>query len=204
MGKSMNKHSEKGNGVLEIAAIIVLVGIIAAAVFLVQNNKNKEDKTIKSDNAESVTATETTDQKEPLTADSSKQEVSETPDQSAKQYSDDQYVTIKEWGVKIGVGIYADKITVSAPSEEIKGRSELTISVKPAYDEYVDCTSLIFITRLTDVSGFDKPPVNKIGNYYYYNSGVSECGGAKPSNVAEPVTFRKLVDAFNEVGVKAL
>ena len=118
---------------------------------------------------------------------------------------DKGYVFIRDWGVYIGLGEYSDKVSVSEayPSDVPHvGESAIVVTVKPQYSYFQDCETSIGISRIKDVSDFDSPPEIKLGDYYYRNNGVSECGGAKESGNKNTVSFRDLINAFESSGVK--
>lgn len=117
---------------------------------------------------------------------------------------DTNYLEVPFWGVKVGIGPYLEKVTLSGPTDNPVGGSKIKVAVKKEFGYYSDCVSYIEITRLTDVSGFDTPPDVKVGEFYYYNSGIGECGGAKESGNKDALSQMELKEKFKQLGVKNL
>lgn len=174
------KSNEKGFGIVIIVLLIVVFGAVGGGGWYVWRSIDKSNET----------------------KDSSQDEQFSTGQNTAT--NDAQFIEITDWGVKIGIGPNLEKVTVSKPTSKVAGRSDVKISIKPSFDRYQDCTSEILITRITDISDFDTPPENKLGDYYYYNSGAGECGGAKESSNNNILTQSELINHFNTLGVKSL
>jgi uncharacterized protein (UPF0333 family) len=179
-------QNEKGHSVLMVVLAIVTVAVIGAVGYFVYDRQFNKDVAKNTDTTAAKNKTNISDNSESKTTD------------------DNAYVEVREWGVKVGVGTYKNKVSVSKPNNYGIEESDIVISVKPAYDFYADCTTEIKITRLKDVSDFDSPPEIKLGDYYYYNSGVGECGGAKESGNSETISHDDLIKQFNSLGVKSL
>lgn len=115
----------------------------------------------------------------------------------------DDYVFVPDWDVSLGLGKYADKFTISAPKSTYNGaRSSVIVTIKQENSEYANCPTEFMVDRLEDVSSFGTPPKIKLGNYYYYNSGVSECGGAELSANSDILTLSELKSEFDALGVR--
>ncbi len=115
----------------------------------------------------------------------------------------DDYVYVPSWDVGLGLGKYADKITISTPKPTYNGeRSSIKITVDQENSEYANCPTEFLIDRLENVSSFGAPPKIKVGKYYYYNSGVSECGGSELSKNSDIVTWSELKSEFDALGVR--
>lgn len=179
--------NQKGFTLVEGLLIIVILFAVGFAGWFVWNKTNENDGYTQQTNVSS-----NTEQSEGGTDDSST-----VNEQSTK----DGYVFVADWGVFIGLGEYSDKISVSEVST-FGDESSVRIIVNPQYDFYKDCETSISISRIKDVSDFDSPPKIKLGEYYYRNSGVSECGGAAESGNQNVVSFNDLINAFESNGVR--
>lgn len=179
----VKKFNQKGFGAVAIILAVLLTLVIAAAGYMVIKNQfNKsEDETSLYQNYQQNLAHNSSD-----------------------ATTDTSYIEIPEWGVKLGVGPHSDMVTVTEPNNYENDKSEIQINVKPEYELFEDCTTDISIMRLKDISGFDETPKNKVGEYYYYNSGISECGGSKETGNANTLSQSELILQFNKLGVKSL
>lgn len=178
----LNKLNQKGFSFVELFLIVVAIGIVGGAGWYVFDRSN--DK--------------------PATTSTNSSQQSETTDTSDNPSVEGEFILVPTWKVKIGVGPYGDKVTVSKPDNPEADKSSIKIIVKQEFNYFEDCETHITIQRLKDVSAFDSVPKNKIGDFYYYNSGVGECGGEKESTNTEIVTHKDLIEQFNILGVKSL
>lgn len=181
------KINEKGFGLVVVLIFLIAVLIIGGVGWYVWRTQINDGN-----------ATKTTQSEQSLVSNITQS--NETTDNKVHG----KYISIMEWGIKIGIGPNEDKVIVSEPSNIGTDKSEIAITVKKEFDIYEDCQSRIIIQRLKDVSDFDIPPKNKVGEYYYYNSGVGECGGAKESENTNTLSQNELLKQFTELGVESL
>ena len=154
MGK-MNKN-QSGFSAVEALLILIIVGILGFTGYFVWHAKQSADKSLTPNNSTTpvIKKKTTTNQTQPTT--------------STSQTSQQQYLAIKEWGVKIPLA--------SSISTAYYSYDSSTGLVRLSLDKYkgTNCAAeqgqLYAISRSTDASGggANSGTGVKIGSYYYF------------------------------------
>lgn len=175
------KHSLKGFNVATVAIMLCAVVLVGSAGWYFWQSSSQDDNVLLQEQFEK-----------------SRDELLQ------KEFEDKNFVNVPKWDVKVGIGPNIPKVTVSEPVDLENNKSEIKITVKPPFLVYKDCGSEITVTRLQDITGLAEAPIHNVGDYYYYNSSVSDCSTAQESLNMDVLNHIELVEYFDSLGVKAL
>jgi hypothetical protein len=184
-GHHMKKLNQKGFSHFEIALLILVLAALGFAGYTVYQKNKPESQT---------TTTVVTKQEETKKAEEQKEPES-------KPNTDENYLVIAEWGVKIKVPSanklqYSyDKNTGSTSNGDYD--SEVLLTVRPEFLQDKTCKLSVTIDRSKTVPG--TPTYKKVGDNYYFLSGSPYgCG-----NQADDTLNTSIRDALLTLNIQA-
>ena len=165
----MSQHKQSGFAVVELLLTLILLAIVGFTGYYVWHSQKQTDKTLNTTDKSSAVTTK------PKTTASAQ-----------------QYLTIKEWGVKIPLSAdLAGAYYTTMPS--VPGAVYLSVDAYKGTDCAADQTSLGALNRFTatdkDDDGntllSDSPTAVKVGTYYYdYLHPQAACDGRTTNSTA--------------------